>query len=980
MSKSPKSRSTNAPLVVALTLMTAIVFQGISLSATPFIGRAAAAQCAAPAIPSLTSAVASFSAPATITLAWKPVSGNGNPVTKYQVAVLPAANASMNPKSNQVFYLPNITGSKGIVDSALSGTAAMSMKISTPVVTLGTSYVVKVSAYNGCGISSTGLFGSSNWSASSATLTPLLPASAPQNVVATPWNGSATVSWSAPASSGFGTISDYVVTATPGGTTCHSYGLLTCSFPNLTNGIAYSFTVRAITNGGPGQPSTPTVAVKPAGNPTPPQNVVATPQPSALNVSWSAPSSNGGSSIISYQVSVIGTSITCSTSGALSCVVSGLTNGTAYAIKVTAANAIGQSGPSAIVTATPATTPSAPTGVVATGATGSAIVTWSASTSSGGSAITSYTATASPGGATCTTTSATNCTIAGLTSGTSYSFSVVAHNAQGNSPAGTSATAITIGLPSLPTGIVVTPGEKSLTVQWQPSQPNGFTVTSYVVAANPDDHECVWIPANAGSGNPSCVVTGLANGTSYTITIVAQNHTGNSDTATSTAAVMPIGSPSAPTGVIATSDNTTSTVAWLAPAYVGTGSVSYKVTASPGGATCATTKLTCTVSGLTNGTAYTFVVVATNAAGSGLASTPSDAVTIGLPQPPTNVVGTAAYGQATVSWTAPAGGGPVVTYVVTATPGLYTCSTTSGTSCVVTGLTNGVAYTFTVVTQNTLGSSTPSSASVPVTPSAAPGSPTGVSATVGVGSALVSWTAPVQTGTGITQYLVTSTPDSKTCTTTGATSCTVSGLSNGTAYTFTVMAIASTLTSAPSTASTSVTTPSVPSAPAGSVSFTNVGTSSATANWGAATANGSTVLHYNVTYCGQVSGVSCSITGLSASTSYQVCVTATNAVGTGAQTCGTLRTATPAPSYFVGYVTTAGQACANERSGPSTGYGVVTCVGNGAAVNIACQIMGAAPSGSAYAIWDRLDNGNYIWDGAISNTTYLNFTPGIPRC
>jgi len=280
MSKSSKSRSTNAPLAVALTLMTAIIFQGISLAANPFVGRAAAAQCSAPTIPSLTSAVASFSAPATITLTWKPVSGNGNPVTKYQVAVLPAANATMSPKSNQVFYLPNITGSKGIVDSVLSSTAAMSMKISTPVLTLGTSYVVKVSAYNGCGISNTGLFGSSNWSASSTTLTPLLPASAPQGVVATPWNGSATVSWTAPASSGFGTISDYVATATPGGATCHSYGLLTCSFPYLTNGIAYSFIVRAITNGGAGQPSSPSRVVTPAGNPTPPQNVVTTPQSS----------------------------------------------------------------------------------------------------------------------------------------------------------------------------------------------------------------------------------------------------------------------------------------------------------------------------------------------------------------------------------------------------------------------------------------------------------------------------------------------------------------------------------------------------------------------------------------------------------------------------------------------------------------------------------------------------------------------------
>jgi uncharacterized protein YraI len=99
-------------------------------------------------------------------------------------------------------------------------------------------------------------------------------------------------------------------------------------------------------------------------------------------------------------------------------------------------------------------------------------------------------------------------------------------------------------------------------------------------------------------------------------------------------------------------------------------------------------------------------------------------------------------------------------------------------------------------------------------------------------------------------------------------------------------------------------------------------------------------------------------------------------VGTGAQTCGTFRTA-----YFVGYVTlTAPNVCGNERSGPSTAYGIVMCVGEGAAVNIACQILGVAPSFSTFAVWDRLDNGNYLWDGVISNTTYNDFTAGIPRC
>ncbi len=58
----------------------------------------------------------------------------------------------------------------------------------------------------------------------------------------------------------------------------------------------------------------------------------------------------------------------------------------------------------------------------------------------------------------------------------------------------------------------------------------------------------------------------------------------------------------------------------------------------------------------------------------------------------------------------------------------------------------------------------------------------------GNGAATVSWVAPAANGSRITAYTVTSTPGSKTCTTTGALSCAVTGLQNGTQYTFSVRA------------------------------------------------------------------------------------------------------------------------------------------------------------------------------------------------
>ncbi len=98
------------------------------------------------------------------------------------------------------------------------------------------------------------------------------------------------------------------------------------------------------------------------------------------------------------------------------------------------------------------------------------------------------------------------------------------------------------------------------------------------------------------------------------------------------------------------------------------------------------------------------------------------AITATAPGTPTGVNATVGSGQATVEWTAPAsdGGSPITGYVVTASPGGQTCTWTSGPlSCVVTGLTDGVAYTFSVVAVNAAGSGAGSTPTAPVTPSAA---------------------------------------------------------------------------------------------------------------------------------------------------------------------------------------------------------------------------------------------------------------------
>ena len=253
--------------------------------------------------------------------------------------------------------------------------------------------------------------------------------------------------------------------------------------------------------------------------------------------------------------------------------------------------------------------------------------------------------------------------------------------------------------------------------------------------------------------------------------------------------------PEPPTALSATAGAGEATLIWTAPASDGGSAITgYDVTPYLGGAAQATIKVgvatQTTVSGLVNGTTYTFRVAARNAVGTGPQSS-------AVPDAPTIAAATAGAGQATVSWSTPAfnGGGAITGYEVTPyVGGAPQAATLVGvvTQTTVSGLANGTTYTFRAAAVNALGTGAQSAASNPVTPRTVPEAPINVSATGGTRQATVTWSPPASDGgDAISGYDVTSyvTGIAQGTTTVGAvTQATVGGLTNGTTYTFRVAA------------------------------------------------------------------------------------------------------------------------------------------------------------------------------------------------
>ena len=299
--------------------------------------------------------------------------------------------------------------------------------------------------------------------------------------------------------------------------------------------------------------------------------------------------------------------------------------------------------------------------------------------------------------------------------------------------ADSSPTLLIPGTPSIPAQPVVKTINGEVQLSWIEPWNGGAFIDYYKVWVATDasgPYELVSQGSCAGKISPelrSCSVSGLTQGVTYYFAIIAHNEVGYSARSTAAALRFVVPTvPNAPTNVAATIANQSAEVSWLPPANDGDSPIlDYKVSWSTGTQSCSSSP--CTITGLTNGTSYTFQVIARNEIGDSVASDPSQSVIPATtPDAPTRLTVTRSSMSAILSWSTPANNGSAITgYKVSWTNGTQTCSSSP---CTITGLVNGTQYAFSVSAVNAIGESARSANSIQVTPATIPGAPRSVSA------------------------------------------------------------------------------------------------------------------------------------------------------------------------------------------------------------------------------------------------------------
>ena len=393
----------------------------------------------------------------------------------------------------------------------------------------------------------------------------------------------------------------------------------------------------------------------------------------------------------------------------------------------------------------------------------------------------------------------------GLVNGRRYTVDVTAESKDGNGRTASSNPVVPAKNPPGAARITsVVPGDAEVTLVW--GAPNGPRIDGYVLDVL-DRQGATVASRSLPAGATTATVVGLANGVEYHAALYATVDDTGGPVLGAPATSSPFitrGRPGAPGSVIAAvTGSGRARVTWTSSNPNGSPLSGYSIlaTETAGGAavvtgpTVAADKTQAELTGLKVGTGYTFTVTATNAYGSGSAVSP--AIVIEFTDPPSApgaVAAVAGYHTATVTWTAADGNGTTVASYIVRNLSDGTTRTVGGnaTSFAFDNLAPGVSAVFDVRaigangTQG-LSAATPAAVVIVGTPTPADLVATALSPT----SIALTFDQPAPVGPAVLRWQITTVPDTGVHPIDASTPgpYTIDGLTPGTTYTVSMIAV-----------------------------------------------------------------------------------------------------------------------------------------------------------------------------------------------
>jgi titin len=344
-----------------------------------------------------------------------------------------------------------------------------------------------------------------------------------------------------------------------------------------------------------------------------------TPGNAQLSIAFTPPAEDGGADVERYEYSLDdgATFLTPTPVDTLSpIVVTGLTNGSTYQVRLRAVNRAGTSASSAAVAGTPRTVPGTPTISGVTAGNQQLSVAFGP-IADGGAALSNIEYRLSAGGAWTARSPASTASplvITGLTNGTAYDVSIRGVNVAGAGAAAVAVSGTPRTLPGAPTLTSMTVGSQFLSVAFDPIADGGSPLTNIEYQLNGG----AWTPRSPADLSTPVVVFGLTNGTQYTVRIRGLNAVGAGPESNALVGT-PRTVPNPPTVNTVTGGYRTASVAFT-PGFNGGATITgyqYELNNSGTWTPVGLPPSPFTVSGLADATGYTLRLRAINSAGTG---------------------------------------------------------------------------------------------------------------------------------------------------------------------------------------------------------------------------------------------------------------------------------------------------------------------------------------------------------------------------